>query len=118
MVWSGRRLRLCQARERHLPLEGENQDQLDADDARYRDAWGAEGRGYVAAEHHSQCADARRECQSASQMHNPGVSKGCMRLRRAGRCDYDRSSMIGFHANGKLPSAIIRPFAIVAPHAR
>ena len=24
------------ARERHLPLEGENQDQLDADDARYQ----------------------------------------------------------------------------------
>jgi hypothetical protein len=33
-------------------------------------------------------------------------------------CDYDRSSMIDARANGKLPSAIIRPFAIVAPHAR
>jgi hypothetical protein len=31
--------------------------------------------------------------------------------------DYDRSSMVGALANGKL-SAIIRPFAIVAPNAR
>jgi hypothetical protein len=33
-------------------------------------------------------------------------------------CDYDRAAMIDARANGKLPSAIIRPFAIVAPHAR
>jgi hypothetical protein len=47
---------------------------------------------------------------------DPADAANRLRRRRSG--DYDRFSMTGTLANGKLPTAIIRPFAIVAPHAR
>ena len=48
------------ARERRSPLGGENQDELDADAARYRGARYEEGRGYVAEPHRDpECPRAR-----------------------------------------------------------
>jgi hypothetical protein len=48
-----------------------------------------------------------------------GAVLGAVNALAARRCgDYDRGSMPGVRANGKLLSATIRPFAIAAPPAR